>query len=616
VGGLVGLNSGTITQTFATGSVTSGSVGLNAASFVGGLVGKSTGTANESYATGQVAGDQQSVNALIGGFIGLNFGVVQNSYWNAFTTNQQYAYGDQTNDGSTALTSEPSHSSSATFALAKGSYGAFDFSNAWNINSTTNNGYPYLLGLNAGTPPPLRSSTILTPSAVKMITVDANPQTKVFGSSDPNFTYTVVSGNLGSATFSGTLGRASGENVGSYDIGEGTLSLPAGYQVNFIDSNLAIAARPITVLADGKSRQFGDPNPPLTYLVGGAGLVNGDTVSGSLTTSGTTTSNVGQYPITEGTIALSSNYALSFVGNNLTIKSRAITVTADPQNIVQGDQIPTLTYAVGGLGLVNGDKLTGALTTSAMPSSDAGQYPILQGSLAASSNYNLTYQASTLTVNSAPSTGPKPNPIGPSQPACVLCSLGPQTAVIANLSSPDWNIANSTKPVVTLVPTSSALTAGVGVKPIDFINHLTVPALEALLEPAFRDFENYLPPDLASAFKTEMGAKVNTILQNSKLTISSGVLTLVAFAFDELASAYIDKLTDRLYAHYDPIKGALIAGLANYILKATADTIGVYITDPNLLSAGWVGARAASIVGMSQATIDEVIGDIRAVSGF
>src|SRR3546814_13794032 len=62
---------------------------------------------------------------------------------------------------------------------------------------------------------------------------------------------------------------------------------------------------------------------------------------------------------------------------------------------------PALTYRVGGLGLVNGDTLTGALATAATTASDVGAYAIAQGSLSATSNYALTYQAADLTVTPA-----------------------------------------------------------------------------------------------------------------------------------------------------------------------------------------------------------------------
>ena len=80
-----------------------------------------------------------------------------------------------------------------------------------------------------------------------------------------------------------------------------------------------MTSRAVTVMADAKSRAYGDANPALTYQIGGSGLVNGDTLSGALATSATATSDVGIYGITQGTLAASSNYAFSFVGANLTV---------------------------------------------------------------------------------------------------------------------------------------------------------------------------------------------------------------------------------------------------------------------------------------------------------
>src|SRR3546814_16535255 len=75
-----------------------------------------------------------------------------------------------------------------------------------------------------------------------------------------------------------------------------------------------------------------------------------------------------------------------------------MTVAAGVLSRIYGDANPALTYRVGGLGLVNGDTLTGALATAATTASDVGAYAIAQGSLSATSNYALTYQAADLTV--------------------------------------------------------------------------------------------------------------------------------------------------------------------------------------------------------------------------
>ena len=95
--------------------------------------------------------------------------------------------------------------------------------------------------------------------------------------------------------------------------------------LTYTGANLAITARPITVTADAQSRIYGDANPALTYAVGALGLVNGDTLAGSLGTDATTASAAGTYAITQGTLvnALNRNYAITYAGANLVVKAVA-----------------------------------------------------------------------------------------------------------------------------------------------------------------------------------------------------------------------------------------------------------------------------------------------------
>ncbi|WP_163893075.1 MBG domain-containing protein, partial [Proteus mirabilis] len=59
---------------------------------------------------------------------------------------------------------------------------------------------------------------------------------------------------------------------------------------------------------------------------------------------------------------------------------------------------PALTYSVGGMGLVNGDMLAGALATAATSLSGVGGYAITSGSLA-HANYSITgFSGANLTV--------------------------------------------------------------------------------------------------------------------------------------------------------------------------------------------------------------------------
>ena len=229
----------------------------------------------------------------------------------------------------------------------------------------------------------------------------ADAKSRAYGDVNPALTYQVGGSGLANGdTLSGALATSAttASNVGTYGINQGTLAASSNYALNYTGNNLTVGQRAITVTADAKSRAYGDVNPALTYQVGGSGLANGDSLSGALATSATTASNVGTYGINQGTLAASSNYALNYASNNLTVTQRAITVTADAKSRAYGDVNPALTYQVGGSGLVNGDSLSGALATSATVASNVGAYGITQGTLAASSNYALNYASNNLTV--------------------------------------------------------------------------------------------------------------------------------------------------------------------------------------------------------------------------
>ncbi|WP_244558035.1 MBG domain-containing protein [Rhizobium hainanense] len=233
----------------------------------------------------------------------------------------------------------------------------------------------------------------------RALTVTADAVSKTYGDANPALAYT-TSGLVNNDTLSGSLSTSAGQysNVGAYAIAQGTLAASSNYALTYAGANLTVNPRALTVTADAVSKIYGDTNPALSYTVGGAGLVNGDTLSGSLSTTAAQYSNVGNYAIT-GSFSASSNYALTYVGANLSINQRAITVTADAVSKTYGDANPALSYTVGGAGLVNGDTLSGLLTTSAGQYSNVGAYAIARGTLAASGNYALTYAGANLTVN-------------------------------------------------------------------------------------------------------------------------------------------------------------------------------------------------------------------------
>jgi hypothetical protein len=108
------------------------------------------------------------------------------------------------------------------------------------------------------------------------------------------------------------------------------LALNSNYTLSFIGADLTINARVITSLPMRSRKPMAIADPSLTYQITSGSLAFGDSFAGGL--SRAAGENIGSYAIGQGTLALSSNYSLSFVGADLTINARAITVTADAKS--------------------------------------------------------------------------------------------------------------------------------------------------------------------------------------------------------------------------------------------------------------------------------------------
>jgi gliding motility-associated-like protein len=279
-------------------------------------------------------------------------------------------------DTPASLTTPVTLMTTATTSSAVGNY-AISASGAVDAN--------YTISYTAG-------NLAITPAA---ITVTADARSKNYGDADPALTYQITSGSLvGSDALTGSLTRDRGENVGTYAIRQGALGLSSNYNLTFAGANLTIGTRAVTVTADARSKNYGDADPALTYQITSGSLVGSDALTGSLTRDGG--ENVGTYAIRQGALALSSNYNLTFAGANLTIGTRAVTVTADARSKNYGDADPALTYQITSGSLVGSDALTGSLTRDG--GENVGTYAIRQGALGLSSNYNLTFAGANLTI--------------------------------------------------------------------------------------------------------------------------------------------------------------------------------------------------------------------------
>ncbi len=230
------------------------------------------------------------------------------------------------------------------------------------------------------------------------ITITANAsQTKVYGTVDTTFTYSVSPSLVSGDSFTGELTRVAGNNVGAYAIEQGNLTAGSNYMITYVGENFTVTAKPITVTAAAsQTKVYGTVDPIFTYSVSPS-LVSGDLFTGALTRAAG--SNVGTYPIEQGNLTAGSNYMITYVGKNFEITTQSITVTANAsQAKVYGTVDPVFTYSVSP-SLVSGDSFTGALTRAT--GSNVGTYAILQGTLNAGTNYVITYLSKDFSITKA-----------------------------------------------------------------------------------------------------------------------------------------------------------------------------------------------------------------------
>ncbi len=254
----------------------------------------------------------------------------------------------------------------------------------------------------------------ITPATLTYV---ANTASRAYGDANQVFAGTLA-GLVGDDTLDevvvGTLAFTSTANglsgIGQYGIGGSGLT-----STNYVFSQaagnataLTITPRAITIAANSQSRLYQDVNPTLDFAVGGAGLVNGDTLTGGLKTIATPASNVGAYAITLNTLKASENYAVTYQGANLIVTPRPITVTAQAKTRAYGAANPVLTYTVNknltAKTLGSGAALVGALDTRATTTSLAGTYAITRGTLTdlSNPNYRISFFGADLTITGRP----------------------------------------------------------------------------------------------------------------------------------------------------------------------------------------------------------------------
>jgi len=168
----------------------------------------------------------------------------------------------------------------------------------------------------------------------RAITVTADAKTKVYGASDPTLTYAITTGSLllGDA-LTGTLTRASGSDVGTYQIEQGTLTTSNNpkYAITYASADLSITRGTPTL-------SLSYPNSNVAILRPGAvdtPTVTTSSSSGSLTFATTAASSICTVDATSGVISLFG------AGSCAVVMS-----TAQTTNYIQYSETTTVTVAL------------------------------------------------------------------------------------------------------------------------------------------------------------------------------------------------------------------------------------------------------------------------------
>ncbi|PYF74928.1 MBG domain-containing protein [Pedobacter nutrimenti] len=198
------------------------------------------------------------------------------------------------------------------------------------------------------------------------LTVNAVAKSKVYGSADPLWTYSVT-GLLQGDALQGTLSRSPGENTGSYPILQGSLSGGDNYSLSYVPAALTISKAALVVTADNQQVCQGANLP--VFSLSYSGFQNGDNANSlgtkaSVGTAASAGSPAGSYALVPGG-AVSANYTFSYVNGNLQINALpAVSISSSNGNSVSKGESLVLTASGGNSYLWEGPGIGGQNTAS------------------------------------------------------------------------------------------------------------------------------------------------------------------------------------------------------------------------------------------------------------
>ena len=265
----------------------------------------------------------------------------------------------------------------------------------------------------------------ITPAAAS-VTPDA--ASKIYGTSDPTFTGTLV-GFLPADNVVATYSRTAGETVdGSPYTISATLDAPSrmsrlggrhdgvldNYTITYNTAPFTITKKDASVTPNPASKSYGQTDPTLSGTL--SGFLPDDNVSatysrdagegvGSYTINAILSSNTPRGRKIQGNGAL-DNYNIAYNTAQFTINAAVLTVTANNAGMIYGGGVPTLTYMITGFqfGDNQGNSTSGQPleSTTATSGSPVGVYTIaISGGTLAAANYSFGFVNGNLTIGPA-----------------------------------------------------------------------------------------------------------------------------------------------------------------------------------------------------------------------
>ncbi|MNJ98975.1 hypothetical protein D3C87_167460 [compost metagenome] len=155
------------------------------------------------------------------------------------------------------------------------------------------------------------------------VTVTAVGQSKIYGGADPALTYTFTPNLITGNTFTGSLSRAAGENVGDYAIGIGTLAVGGNYNISYTGANFVVTKAILTTTASNTQMCQGNRLPVFTITYTGFKYNDNESslhTKATVNTTASSSSAAGNYTLIPSG-AVSGNYSFNYVNGTLIINA-------------------------------------------------------------------------------------------------------------------------------------------------------------------------------------------------------------------------------------------------------------------------------------------------------